>query len=115
MHIGYNIPDLTDGIWMVRTESHSKSMTSLVWKIGNIPKADLNLYASLQKYGDDLSRFILELNDVTSDAYKFYSETSMGWDENSIGFYGISSSELITAILRKLAMLIQEDNENDKK
>lgn len=110
VHIGYDVPDLTDGIWMVKTDSSSKSTTSLIWKIGDLPQADMKLHASLQKYEDELSRFLSGLSKTDSDAYKFYSETCVGDDNHPIEIYGTSTAELMTTILRKLATLIQEDN-----
>ena len=60
--IGYNsIPDLSDGIWLVQSSPSSRSVSSLVWKVGDLKRpVDIVTHASLQAVADDLVSYLMK-------------------------------------------------------
>lgn len=100
---------LGDGVWLVQTKDYSKSMTNLVWRLGDIKKpCDVVTHASLQSITDELSRYINRLTDESSNEYKEAKELYGGWMRGPIGYSNISSSDLCSLILRKIGTLIEE-------
>lgn len=100
---------LNDGVWLVQTKDYSKSITNLVWRLGDIKKpCDVVSHAALQSITDELSRYLHKLGDETSEEYKEAEKMYSGWIRGPIGFSNISSSDLCSLILRKIGTLIEE-------
>ena len=111
--VGYtNAPDLYDGVWLVQENKHSKSTSSLVWRIGDIPMADMRLFTSLIKHSDKLISFLMKLKDENSDEYKKAKEMS-GMINGPLEFYNWSASDLITVLVKEMGSLLQKESEED--
>lgn len=66
--VGYNdVVDLADGVWLVQSKPSSKSITSMVWKVGDIKRpVDVVTHASIQAMERDLVKYIQKLSDINS-------------------------------------------------
>jgi hypothetical protein len=101
--------DMTDGIWLIQNKPHSRSISSLYWKVGDIKRpADIVTHASLQTLEDDLSRYLLNLKDERSVEFKEAKELSGGYIKDAIGFYNVSASQLVSLLLRRIATHLEE-------
>ena len=105
---GYGPADLTEGIWLIQNNPHSKSMTSMVWKVGELKRpVDILTHASIQSMADDICKYIIALNDVKTDEWKDAKAQLGGWLNDSIGLYNISPSDYATLILRRIAQHVE--------
>lgn len=102
---------LHDGIWLVQTKPGSRSISSLLWKVGDLKRiADVTTHAALQSYEDDLARYLMKLTDENSDEYKDAVETiGSGWIKGPIGYSNISARDLCILFLRQIAINVEED------
>lgn len=107
---GYNnTPDLSDGIWMVQSKPHSSSMSSMIWKIGNIDRpCDVLTHAALQSISDDIAQYVVRLSDATSSEFIEAKDNSGGYIKEPIGFYNISASDITSLILRRIATHLED-------
>lgn len=114
--IGLETTDyLQDGIWMVSSKPYSYAKTSMLWRVGDIGKPfDLVTYSALLTIEDELSAYLLRLEDETSDEYREAKENSGGYISGKIGVYGISAADLISLMLRKITMLMDEQKSGKK-
>ena len=105
-YIGYSgIPDLSDGIWLVQTNPHSKSTSSLVWKVGDLKRpVDIVTHASLQAISDNIASYLVKLSDVESDEYKEAVEIMGGYIRGPIHFTNISASDIVSLLIRQIAI-----------
>lgn len=110
---GYNnIPDISDGIWIVRSNPGRKGQTSMFWKVGNIERpVDIVTHAALQSIEEDLAHYLLKLGDVNSTEFQEAKEIAGGYLNSSIGYTNISASQLCSLFLRRIALHL-EDGEN---
>lgn len=109
---GYtNTPDLYDGVWLVQKRKNSKSTTGLIWKLGDIPMADVNLFVSILKFDDELSTYLLRLTQEDSKEYKEAKEHFGEWIKGPLHIYEWSIRDLTMVILKKLGQLIQNEKE----
>jgi hypothetical protein len=91
--VGYDrTPKLNDGVWLVQKTDSGSSTTSMIWKIGDVPLADVRIHTTLQKFDDKLCGLF--------DTIK---------TEYGVEIYNISMGELSAIILRELAIWTQED------
>ena len=110
--IGYT-DTLSDGIWLVQTKPYSRSLTSLVWKVGDTKRlTDVTTHAALQSYEDDLTDYLIKLTDANSDEYKSAVEQMAGWIKGPIGYSNISARDLCILFLRQIAINIEEDGKS---
>lgn len=111
--IGYH-DVLSDGIWLVQTKPYSRSLTSLVWKVGDTKRlTDVTTHAALQSYEDDLTDYLMKLTDVNSEEYKnAVEQMGIGWIKGPIGYSNISARDLCILFLRQIAINIEEDETN---
>ena len=111
--IGYQ-DTLSDGIWLVQTKPYSRSLTSLMWKVGDLKRiVDVTTHVALQSYEDDLTRYLMKLTDANSDEYKNAVETiGSGWIKGPIGYSNISARDLCILFLRQIAINIEEDGKS---
>lgn len=106
------IDTLSDGIWLVQNKPSSKSMSSLIWKVGDLKRiADVTTHAALQSYGDNLSQYLLKLTDVNSEEYKDAVLQIGSWIREPIDIRGISPNDLSILILRQIAINIEHTND----
>jgi hypothetical protein len=110
--IGYT-DTLSDGIWLVQTKPYSRSMASLVWKVGDTKRlTDVTTHAALQSYEDDLTDYLVKLTDANSEEYKNAVEQMGGWIKGPIGYSNISARDLCILFLRQIAINIENDETN---
>jgi|688.fasta_scaffold436610_3 hypothetical protein len=104
--IGYNnIPDLSDGIWLVQNKPGCKSTTSLVWKVGDLKRpVDIVTHASLHVMSDDLVNYLMKLGDIESDEYKEAANIMGGYIRGPIHFTNISASDIVSLLIRQIAI-----------
>ena len=110
--IGYT-DTLSDGIWLVQTKPYSRSLTSLVWKVGDTKRlTDVTTHAALQSYEDDLTDYLMKLTDVNSEEYKEALDQMSGWIKGPVGYSNISARDLCILFLRQIAINIENDETN---
>jgi hypothetical protein len=104
--VGYwNIPDLSDGIWLVQTNPHSRLVSSLIWKVGDLKRpVDIVTHASLQAISDDLASYLMKLGDIDSDEYKEAVEIMGGYIRGPIHFSNVSASDIVSLLIRQIAI-----------
>lgn len=104
--VGYwNVPDLSDGIWLVQNKPGSKSTTSLIWKVGDLKRpVDIVTHASLQAVADNLISYLMKLGDVDSDEFKEAVEIMGGYIRGPIHFTNISASGIVSLLIRQIAI-----------
>jgi hypothetical protein len=108
--IGY-IDTLQDGIWLIQTKPSSRSISSLVWKVGDLKRiVDVTTHAALQSYEDNLTNYLVKLTDVNSQEYKDAVIQLGSWIKQPIDFTGISPRDLSILILRQIAINIEQTN-----
>jgi hypothetical protein len=102
---------LQDGIWVIQSNPLSTSISSLVWKVGDLKRiADITTHAALQSYEDDLTNYLVKLTDVNSQEYKDAVLQLGSWIKQPIDFTGISPRDLSILILRQIAINIEQTN-----
>lgn len=108
--VGYNnIPDMTDGIWLVQRKPESRSMSSIFWKVGDLKRpVDIVTHCGLQTLEDDLSQYLLRLTEKDSKEFKELKELCGDWVKEPIGFYNISISQMLSLIFRRMALHLEE-------
>jgi len=104
--VGYwNVPDLSDGIWLVQSDQSSRRTTSLIWKVGDLKRpVDIVTHASLQAISDDLIRYIMKLSDDQSDEYKEAVDIMGGYIRGPIHFSNVSASDIVSLLIRQIAI-----------
>ena len=108
--IGYR-DELSDGVWLVQTKPSSRSITSLMWKVGDLKRvADVTTHAALQGFESQLTQYLMKLQDENSDEYKDAVERLGGYLKGPIAFYNISASDICSLFLRRIAMEIENSN-----
>lgn len=110
---GYNnIPDISDGIWLVQSKPGSKGYSSVFWKVGNVERpADVVTHAALQSIEEDLAQYLVNLGKADSKEFREAKEIAGGYLTEPIGVYNISASQLCSLLLRRIALHL-EDGEN---
>jgi hypothetical protein len=102
---------LQDGIWVIQSKPSSTSISSLVWKVGDLKRiADITTHAALQSYEDDLTNYLVKLTDVNSQEYKDAVLQLGSWIKDPIDFTGISPRDLCILVLRQIAINIEQTN-----
>jgi hypothetical protein len=102
---------LQDGIWVIQSKPSSTSISSLVWKVGDLKRiADITTHAALHSYGDNLTNYLVKLTDVNSQEYKDAVIQLGSWIKEPIDFTGISPRDLSILILRQIAINIEQTN-----
>jgi hypothetical protein len=100
--------NLSDGIWLVQTTPNSRSISSLIWKVGDLKRiADVTTHAALQSYEDDLTDYLIKLTDSNSEEYKEAVDQMGDWIRGPIGYSGISARDLCILFLKQLAIKVE--------
>jgi hypothetical protein len=104
--VGYwNVPDLSDGIWLVQTNPHSRSVSSLIWKVGDLKRpVDIVTHASLQAVADKIVSYLMKLGDIDSDEHKEAVDIMGGYIRGPIHFSNISASDIVSLLIRQIAI-----------
>ena len=96
--------EMTDGIWLVQSGTHSKSVKSLMWKVGDIKRpVDVVTHAALYSLEDKLSKYLLQLNDTSTIEWQDLKKKLQGYLNGPVGVYNISISDFIGSLLTKMA------------
>jgi len=110
---GYN-GDLSDGIWIVQKKPQSKSFSSLFWKVGDLKRpVDVTTHSAIQSMGDELSTYLMRLGEQDSKEFSEAKKMIGGFLRGPIYLNNISVSDLTQLFLRKIALIIEDDLEND--
>jgi hypothetical protein len=108
--IGY-IDTLQDGIWLIQSKPSSRSISSLLWKVGDLKRiADITTHAALQSYEDDLTNYLVKLTDVNYQEYKDAVIQLGSSIKEPIDNTVISPRDLSILILRQIAINIEQTN-----
>lgn len=101
--VGYNIPDISDGIWLVQSKPGIKSISSLVWKVGDL-KEPVNVVdlASLHTIKDNLINWLNELQKENSETFNKAKDLFKGHITDNPKLYNISSSDFIDLLLNEI-------------
>lgn len=106
---GFN-DTLPDGIWMVQTKPGVKSVSSLLWKVGDIKRpCDVTTHVAIQSMGNDLTKYVMKLKDETSEEFKEVKRTHGGYINGPLGFTNFSANDLVQSILKQIAIKIEEN------
>ena len=106
--VGYNTPDISDGIWLVQSEPGVKHVSNLVYKIGDIKEpVDVIKEATIHSMGDMLTNYIMKLRDEDSEEYKEAKELLGGFLRGAPTFSNISAYDFTTLVLRKISQQIK--------
>jgi len=107
---GYNnIPDISDGIWLVQSKEGNKSYSSVFWKVGNIERPiDITTHAALQSIEEDLSKYLINLGKADSKEFIEAKEIAGRYLTEPIGYYNISASQLCSLFLRRIALHLED-------
>jgi hypothetical protein len=112
--VGYDSVDLHDGIWIVQTTPYSKSLTNLVWRVGELKRPiDIVTHASLQTMEHDVAKYLRNLQDETTIDYQEAKKMLGGYLQGKVGIIGISTPDLSSLILRQIAIKIEEDGQKN--
>jgi len=107
--VGYDYDNLSDGIWLVQTNPHSKSMTNLMWRVGDIKKpVDLVTHASLQTMEHKISIYLSQLTQESSPEFKELKKMYGDWVRGPLQINNLSFCDLTSIILRQIAIQIEE-------
>ena len=101
--------DLSDGIWLIKTNPHSRSTTSLVWKVGDLKRpVDVVTIAALQTMESKLANYLMKLGEEGSEELKEAREMFGGYLKGAVGYVNISASDLCSLFLRRIALECEE-------
>ena len=105
-YIGYSgVPDMSDGIWLVQTNPHSRSVSSLIWKVGDLKRpVDIVTHASLQTMSDDLVSYLMKLGDIDSNEYKEAVDIMGGYIRGPVHYANISAHDIVSLLIRQIAI-----------
>jgi hypothetical protein len=102
---------LQDGIWVIQSNPLSTSISSLVWKVGDLKRiTDVTTHAALQSYEDNLTNYLVKLTDVNSQEYKDAVIQLGNYIRGPIQIGNISPADLSILILRQIAINIEQTN-----
>ena len=109
--VGYNdVVDLPDGIWLIQSNPSSKSITNMVWKVGDVKRpVDVVTHASLQAMGRELCSYVQKLSDVQSQEYKDAEKICGGYLKGAVNFTNVSPADLVSLMLRQIAFKIESE------
>lgn len=100
---------LAEGIWLVQTQPHSKSMTNLVYLVGDLKRpVDVVTHAAIQSMRDELTRYLSNLREEESAEYLEAKKMAGGFIHGPISIYNASCSDVIQLLLRKIALIMEE-------
>lgn len=107
---GYNnIPELSDGIWLIKSHDGGGSQTSVFWRVGDMKRpVDIVTHAALQSISDDLSQYLVKLGDVNSKEYLEAKEIIGGRINGGIQYSNASASEVASLFLRRIAIHLED-------
>lgn len=98
--VGYgDVPDIHEGIWLVKCSDGSKSFNNLVYRISDLPQPlDMQKVTSLLIYEDSLTKFFAEYFDDGNEN----GSGIFGDSPEEAKLYNVSVSKLSLDVLRFL-------------
>lgn len=111
--VGYtDMPDLSDGIWIVQNRPGIRSKSSLVWRVGDLKRpVDVATKSAFYNILDDIAHYIVKLTDPNSDEYLEAVEHLGDWNKSGdrgYGVYNICASDYAMLILNKISEYFEE-------
>jgi len=108
---GYSgVPDLSDGIWMVQSKEACKTTSNLLLRISDLKRpVDVTTQAAMFSIGDELSAYLLALNDQNTEEWKHAKEFLAGWLSGEVNITNISMYDLSSLILKFIANKIEKE------
>lgn len=109
---GYtDVPDLSDGIWLVQNKKHSRGKSSLVWRVGDLNRpVDVATKTAFYSIMDEIAHYIVKLNDPESK--EFLEAAEQLHDDldghRGYGVYNIAPMDYATLILNKISEYFEE-------
>lgn len=101
--------DMGDGIWIVQNKPGCKSISSLVWRVGDLKRpVDIVTYAGLLTLEDKLASYLTKLGDENSDEFKEAKELKGSWINGPIKYYNISANDLVNLFIRKISTHLEQ-------
>ena len=111
---GYDVNLLSDGIWVVQSKPYSKSLSNMVWMVGNIDKpCNVITHATLQTLSHDVTNYVMKLMDEKTQEYKDVKKMYGNWVTGPLQISNISMIDLVSLILRQIAIKIDEDGQKN--
>lgn len=106
-----NVQDsLGDGIWVVQHRDYGKSLTSMVWLVGDLKRpADVTTHAAIQSMSSKLTRYIMKLQEPGSEELHEAQEVLGGYFRGPVQIGNISAHDLSKLFLRQIALLVEDD------
>ena len=100
--VGYNLPDVPNGLFFSQKTKHGRRCTSINYWLGGIDTepVDLKRLISTMSLDDDLADYINDLEDEHSDEFKKLKENNP--NIKPLRLYNMSKMELAQLILRFL-------------
>jgi hypothetical protein len=106
---GYDTDLMSDGVWLVQTKPSSRSVTSLVWRVGEIKRpADIVTHASLQTLESELGKYIHQLTKEDSAEYQELKKMYGDWVGGPLTIVNVTCSELASLVLRRIAIQLED-------
>lgn len=99
---GYNVPNLCEGIYFHQKTKFGSRTTSLNWWVGSAPSEpiDTKLLIQIMRIDEDLSNWLMKIQQNNSDEYKQFKENSLGFIKDNPKIYNVSVQDLSVGILR---------------
>lgn len=107
--VGYtNIPDITDGIWLIKSDKLGKSYSNLVFKLGEIKNpVDVVTRCSLYSLQNEFMEYLNNIQDEHTDDFIQLRKNCSGYDFNP-AIVGISMYDFSLAVLNFLGRNLEE-------
>lgn len=111
-----NVHDsLGDGIWVVQHRDYGKSLTSMVWLVGDLKRpADVTTHAAIQSMSSKLTRYIMQIQKPDSKEFFEAQEMLGGYLRGPVQIGNISANDLAKLFLRQIALLVEDDAAKSK-
>lgn len=102
--VGYNAPNMGDGLYFRQHDKNSTRTTSVAYWVGTGPQepVDVNRLISLMKLDEGLAGWLNKIQDQNSPEYKQLEADSGGYVKVAPKIYNISMQDLAAGMLRWL-------------
>lgn len=110
--IGYNAPDMADGLYFRQTVPYGKRTTSIAYWHGTDPQepVDIKLLTQIMSMDDEIGTYISRIQDPNSDEFQKLKDDSGGYLTEPPLIYNISPNGLAVAILRRVYGLLRNQS-----
>lgn len=100
--VGYNAPDMHDGLYLTEKTSYGRRTTSVAYWLGQPKKQPVDLLKLIEvmKNDDRLANYLSKIQDEESVEFKELKIDSGGYVKEPPRIYNISMQDLALAVLR---------------